>query len=399
MKTYRVAILGCRKGGRGERAAQGYHNHPRTDLVGLCDLIPEQFNALGEEFGVRPSARYTDLDQMIEEVQPDIVAIPTATELHYELSMRVLEHSVNIEVEKPLCLDLIQADALIAKAKEKGVRVAVHHQGGVGIHMQAALKAYRAGRIGDLRYIFSAGKGYYGGYELIHQDTHILNNDIMFAGRCRAVSAVALAGGRSVTPEDVHRVWGAGTIIGEHITAAMEWENGVTGTHICHRFPRVPGDTAHVTELHGTEGRIMVYGSSRQVAPRLLSQPFYYPNGTDDQWQALDPIYPPGYEESMNVRNVDDYGFAEEWVQALDEGRDHACSGEKAHHVVEIIMAIYESAGYGRRVDIPQANREHPLVRLRRERGLKDTTQSPRQYQELLETEDQRREQIPAAAG
>ena len=116
MKTYRVAILGCRKGGRGERAAQGYHNHPRTDLVGLCDLIPEQFNALGEEFGVPPSARYTDLDQMIEEVQPDIVAIPTATELHYELSMRVLEHGVNIEVEKPMCLDLIQADALIAKA-------------------------------------------------------------------------------------------------------------------------------------------------------------------------------------------------------------------------------------------------------------------------------------------
>ena len=395
MKTYRVAILGCR--GRGTAAARGYHSHARTEIVGLCDLIPERLNTLGDELGTPTSARYTDLDKMIEETQPDIVAIPTATELHYPLSMRVLEHGVHIDVEKPMTLDLLQADALIAKAKEKGSRVAVHHQGGVGVNIKAALKAYQAGLIGDLRYIFSAGKGYYGGFELIHQDTHILNNDIMFAGRCTAVSAVAISGGHSVTPEDAHRVWGAGTIIGEHITAAMEWENGVTGTHFCHRFAK-NDTTSHVTELQGTEGRIIVNHSTRQGAPRLLPQPFYYPNGTDDQWQTLDPIYPEGYDESMSA-SVDDYGYADEYVRALDEGRDHACSGDKGHHVVEIIMAIYESAGYGRRVEIPQQDREHPLVRLRRERGLEDTTESPIQYQELLENEDKRRGAVPAAAG
>ena len=395
MKTYRVAILGCR--GRGTAAARGYHSHARTEVVGLCDLIPERFNTLGDELGVPTSARYTDLDKMIEETQPDIVAIPTATELHYPLSMRVLEHGVHIDVEKPMTLDLIQADALIAKAQEKGARVAVHHQGGVGINIKAALKAYREGRIGELRYIHSAGKGYYGGFELIHQDTHILNNDILFAGRCKAVSAVAVSGGRSATPADAHRVWGAGTIIGEHLNAAMEWENGVTGTHFCHRFAQ-NDTTAHVTELYGTEGRIIVNHSAKQGGPRLLLQPQYYPDGANDQWQPLDPIYPEGYDESMSA-SEDDYGYADEYVRALDEGRDHACNGANGHHVVEIIMAIYESAGYGRRVEIPQQNREHPLVRLRREHGLPDTTQAPIQYQELLESEDRRRGAAPAAAG
>lgn len=387
MNTYRVAILGCR--GRGTAAARGYHNHARTEIVALCDLIPERLNDLGDELGTPNTARYSDLDKMIEETQPDIVAIPTATELHYDLSMRVLEHGVHIDVEKPMTLDLLQADALVAKATEKGSRVAVHHQGGVGINMKAALKAYREGLIGELRYIFSAGKGYYGGFELIHQDTHILNNDIMFAGRCKAVSAVAISGGHSATAEDAHRVWGAGTIIGEHITAAMEWENGVTGTHFCHRFAK-NDTTGHVTELHGTEGRIMVNHSAKQGGPRLLRQPFYYPNGKDDQWELLSPIYPEGYEESMSA-SEDDYGYADEYVQALDEGRDHACSGADGHHVVEIIMAIYESVGYGRRVEIPQQNREHPLVRLRREQGLDDTTQAPIQYQELLDHEDKGR--------
>ena len=128
----------------------------------------------------------------------------------------------------------------------------------------------------------------------------------------------------------------------------------------------------------------------------MLQQPQYYPDGTNDQWQPLDPIYPEGYDESMSA-SEDDYGYADEYVRALDEGRDHACSGANGHHVVEIIMAIYESAGYGRRVEIPQQNREHPLVRLRREHGLPDTTQSPIQYADLLEAEDRRRA-TPAAA-
>jgi len=123
MKTYRVAILGCR--GRGTAAARAYHAHPRTEIVGLCDLIEELLNTLGDEVGV--SARFTDLDEMIRQTAPDIVAIPTGTELHHDLCMRVLEHGVHIEVEKPICADLIQADAVMAKAQEKGVRIAVHH--------------------------------------------------------------------------------------------------------------------------------------------------------------------------------------------------------------------------------------------------------------------------------
>jgi len=90
MKTYRVAILGCRS--RGTSAARVYHAHLRTEVVGLCDLIEDRLNALGDELGV--SARFDDLDVMIRETQPDIVAIPTAPYLHAPLALRVLELTV-----------------------------------------------------------------------------------------------------------------------------------------------------------------------------------------------------------------------------------------------------------------------------------------------------------------
>ena len=116
MKTYRVAILGCRD--RGGHAARAYHAHARTEVVGLCDLVEERLNGLGDQLGV--DARYTDLDAMIEEAEPDIVAIPTGTEFHFPLCMRVLEHGVDIDVEKPVTIDLQQADTLAARAKEVG---------------------------------------------------------------------------------------------------------------------------------------------------------------------------------------------------------------------------------------------------------------------------------------
>ena len=71
MKTYRVAILGCRS--RGTSAARAYHAHPRTKVVGLCDLIEDRLNTLGDELDL--DARFTDLDEMIRQTGPDIVAI------------------------------------------------------------------------------------------------------------------------------------------------------------------------------------------------------------------------------------------------------------------------------------------------------------------------------------
>ena len=174
MRTYRVAILGCRN--RGTAEARAYHAHPRTKLVAICDLVQDLLDNLGEEIGVPPSARFVDLDDMMQTIEPDIVAIPVGIEFHYPLAMRVLQYGTNIEVEKPLCQDLIQADEIIARAVAKGARVAVHQQGRVSPHMQALALACEQGRIGQVRYIFGSGKGYYGGYGLLDICTHMLNN-------------------------------------------------------------------------------------------------------------------------------------------------------------------------------------------------------------------------------
>ena len=55
--------------------------------------------------------------------------------------------------------------------------------------------------------------------------------------------------------------------------------------------------------------------------------------------------------------------------------------------MIEIIMGIFEPAAYGTRVDIPQANREHPLLRWRRENGFGAPEPMPLAHGEWLREE------------
>ena len=382
MKTYRVAILGCRS--RGTAAAKAYYAHPRTEIVALCDLVQERLDALGNIVNV--STHFTDLDEMIRQTAPDIVAIPTATEAHYPLCMRVLEHGVNIEVEKPLCIDLVQADAVLAKAKAKNARVVVHHQRRVAPTMQAVAKALNEGKIGALRYIYASGKGYYAGYGLMNIGTHVVNNILRFGGHCRSVVTQATAGGRALTPDDVlPSPAGMGTVAGEYVTATLQFDRNVTGTLIQHRFPKVDTD-AYAMELYGTEGRLFW---SELKGSWWLPTPHFVPDGTHDRWETLEPIYPESFDPGQGA-NADDYCIVEEYVNALDENREHECNGEEGRHVMEILMAIFESAVYGTRVALPQENREHPLLRWRAEAGLGAIREMPRDYGTWLSLETER---------
>ncbi len=381
MNTYRVAILGCR--GRGTAAARAYHTHPRTEIVALCDLIEERRNTLGDEVNV--TARFADLDEMIQQTSPDIVAIPTGTEFHYDLCMRVLEHGVHIEVEKPMCVDLVQADAIIAKSEEKGVQVAVHHQGRVGASMQAIARAFNAGKIGELRYMYGSGKGYYGGYGLMNIGTHMLNNMLHFGKRCESIMAQLTTGGKPITPEDVApSPSGMGTIAGEYITATMQYTGNVTGTLLQHRFNKMDTN-AYSMELFGTEGRLFWKSGGAWHLPI----PHYLPDGTNDNWETLELVYPDHYNPKSSASEAD-YWFVEEYVNALDEDREHLCSGYAGRHIIEMMMGIFESAAYGTRVNLPQDDRQHPLLRWREELGMQPPAEMPRGYGEWVTLESKR---------
>jgi predicted dehydrogenase len=381
MKTYRVCILGCRA--RGTSAALAYHAHPRCDIVGLCDLVPDRLNELGDRLGV--DSRYTDLDRMMQQERPDIVAIPTGTEFHFDLGIRVVEYGAHIDIEKPLCSTLDQADVLLSQARKKGVQIAVHHQGRSGVALQAVSRALNAGKIGQLRQILGSGKGYYGGYGLMNIGTHSINAMLELTGHCTQVMADIRTNGLPIGPNDVlPSPSGMGIIAGEDIMATLRFGNRATAILAQHRFGEMDS-TAHGFEVYGTEGRLFWHN----LGAWIKGAPHGYPGSPGPDWEALPLIYPDHYNAASEAA-PDEYLYVDEYVNALDEDRPHTCSGEEGVHVMEIMMAIFESGAYGRAVQLPQSDRGHPLVRWRKDAGLGEPDPMPRAYGAWLEAEGQR---------
>ena len=179
---------------------------------------------------------------------------------------------------------------------------------------------------------------------------------------------------------------GMGTVAGENITGTLQFDQGVAATLLLLRFAATDS-VAHSTEWYGTEGRLIY--NYKSDAAWWLPHPHFLPDGEHDRWQRLEPIYPDGYTPD-GAERPDDYSFVDEYVRALDEDRDHWSGGDNAVHIMEIMMGIFEAMAYRRHVDLPQAQRDHPLLRWRREQGLDGPASMPRAYRDWAAVEDTR---------
>ncbi len=138
-------------------------------------------------------------------------------------------------------------------------------------------------------------------------------------------------------------------------------------------------------------GEAFVRGSeSRGTGAWLLPTPHWVPDGQHDGWEALEPFLPPLTITREPDVSPDELWYVDEYVRALDDDRAHPCSGVEGRHALEVIMGIFESAAWRRRVELPQPLRDHPLLRWRLERRLTSPPPRPRDYAGWLAAEQQR---------
>ena len=79
MDRVRLAIVGC--GNISQLNAPGYLQHPRCDVVVLCDTEPERAKRRAREWGISPRV-YSDLTQVLDDGAVDAVELLTPTWLH-----------------------------------------------------------------------------------------------------------------------------------------------------------------------------------------------------------------------------------------------------------------------------------------------------------------------------
>ncbi|MBT6830820.1 MAG: Gfo/Idh/MocA family oxidoreductase [Rhodospirillaceae bacterium] len=96
----------------------------------------------------QPEAVFSDL-------KIDSVVIATPAEMHGALARQALDAGKHVFVEKPLCLDVAEAETLKRLADEKGLVLMVGHLLLYHPAFRALLESVKSGGLGELRYIYS----------------------------------------------------------------------------------------------------------------------------------------------------------------------------------------------------------------------------------------------------
>jgi predicted dehydrogenase len=119
-KKIRVAVVGTGEFGRNH--ARVYRELEGVELVGVFDESAERAGAVAQEF---QTITFHSLDELRGRVDCVSVAVPTVA--HADVGCRLVEMGLDVLVEKPMAVNLAEADALLQAAKKNGRILQVGH--------------------------------------------------------------------------------------------------------------------------------------------------------------------------------------------------------------------------------------------------------------------------------
>jgi predicted dehydrogenase len=345
MKRYRVGIVGC--GTVSHAHLHAYRSVFATDVVAVTDIQEDRLKKISQEY--RIPALYRDYKKMLDKEELDIVSVCTLADSHCEIAVAAAQRGMHILCEKPMALDLAEADMMIDTCEKSGVKLAVDHHRRGDSRYHKAKQLIADGAIGDLRAIVAematAGVG------LMETATHLYDSIRIFGGDVDWVFAHVTSNKQDISQEDVTHVPRSGLVAGDNAPSYFYFKNGVYA--MVHSF----GDFG--VELIGTKGRIILK-DGYHPHPR----PYLFAMWTDDNpsWQ---PITTESEELIELWRLKPAYvRMAQEMIDCIEEDRKHYSSGEEGRAALELIMAIYESQMTGARVKLPLDVRTNPLKQM-----------------------------------
>ena len=354
MSVLNVGLVGCGMIRRAYLQACGESRW--LELAACADLLPERARqACGEaaEHGWG-TPRACTFEEMLGDPEIGLVLNITNPRAHYPVSLQALEAGKHVFLEKPLSVLRDEGAALLAAARAHHVTLGCAPDTFLGAGHQTARALLDAGAIGvpSSVTLFFAGPGPDG----FHQDpelffqagagpmldigVYVLTHVVHYLGPVKRVCGFT----KITFPErtvlsEKKRGQTFAVEVPTHVTASLEFANGVLGTFLTsfdikgrHRLPHI--------EVYGTEGSLSMGD------PNVFSETpkLFRPDAAEKEWQDVEATH--GY--AGGCRGIG----AADLAAALHHRRPPRAGGALAQHVLDIALSIYESAASGSFVEV-----------------------------------------------
>lgn len=149
-EAIRVGVVGF--GGRGQDHIENYRKLPGVRLAAFCDADREILDRAvlkAKEKG-EDIAAFTDLRDMLEHGQLDVVSIATPNHWHSLGAIWAVQHGMDVYVEKPVSHNVFEGAQLVAAARKHNCIVQTGTQSRSSAGLREAVAWLRAGHLGKI---------------------------------------------------------------------------------------------------------------------------------------------------------------------------------------------------------------------------------------------------------
>jgi predicted dehydrogenase len=349
MDTVRVGLIGS--GFVSEIHHEALRRVPGAEVIAVTSPTPGHAERFAAERGI--PHHFTDARALLDLKQVDLVLLGHPNDLHCETAVRAAQAGKHVVVEKPMALNLDECDRMIAACDRAGVILGYAEELCFAPKYIRLKQLVDEGALGRVHLVKQSEK-HDGPHSDWFYDTNRSGGGVTFDMGCHAVEFCRwLLGGTDGGKAAVSSVFAQmGTYVhadrGDGDDEAILILNFATGAiGLAEESWNKPGGMDDRAEVFGSDGQAyadLLYGNSLRTYSRAGYGYAVEKAGVTRGWSF------PVFEEIWN------YGFPQEmehFVRCVRDGQTPSENGHDGRAVVEIIDALYASAGAGRRVDLP----------------------------------------------
>jgi predicted dehydrogenase len=319
-----------------------------SDATLFAVASPTAGNAkkFAERFQMRHA--FQDYKKMLEMPEVDMVVLGVPNDVHCQVALDCLAAGKHVVLEKPLCLNLAEADRMIAAARSAKLKLMYAEELCFAPKYVRLKQLLDSGALGQPTLIKQSEK-HDGPHAAHFWDVNRSGGGVTMDMGCHAIEFFRWMLGRpkirSVYAQMATQVHSDKTRGEDNAILILEFENGTTA--IAEESWTKLGGMDDRAEVHGSKGVAyadLLHGNSIQTYSATGYDYAVEKAGSTVGWSFTI------YDEIWN------YGFIQEmahFVECVLHDRQPLVTAEDGRVVLEAIFAAYASAGSGRKIQLP----------------------------------------------
>src|SRR4249919_131779 len=347
MSKTRVALFGA--GFIADIHAESYHRFvPDAEVVAVYSRTESRARALAVRHGI---ARWsTDLEESLARTDYDVADICLPNYLHARVTIAAAAAGKHVILEKPLCLTLEEADAMIAACKANNRKLMYAEELCFAPKYERVRQLAREGAVGSIYYMRQCEK-HSGPHSDWFYDLDQSGGGALMDMGCHGFAWFRWMLGPEARPLNIYSTLQTGLIHGartrceENALSIVEFDTGAVGI--------VENSWA---KLGGMEDRVEVCGSGGVVYADLFMGNSALTYSEKGYGYAMEKAGSTQGWTFTNFEEAFNQGYPQElkhFITCVREDKEPVVTGEDGLAVLELIYAAYESAGTGRKVELP----------------------------------------------